>query len=187
MQADAVLEENGLAAPTVIDIEASGFGRGSYPIEVGFVLADGESWCSLVRPEPDWLHWDISAAAVHRIRRDSLLRHGRSCADVAQLLNQRLRGQTVYTDCWAHDYAWIARLYDAAERSPSFRLANLQGLLNDTQLARWDQTRAEVAARLRLHRHRASADARVLQQTLVTLRHAPAAGGIAPASEPGPG
>lgn len=182
MQADAVLEDPGLVVPVVIDIEASGFGRGSYPIEVGFVLADGESWCSLVRPESDWLHWDLGAAAVHRIQRDSLLRHGRSCADVAQLLNQRLRGQTVYTDCWAHDYAWISRLYDAAERSPSFRLANLQGLLDDSQLARWDQTRAEVAARLRLHRHRASADARVLQQTVLTLRQPPAVAPESPAT-----
>ena len=30
-------------APAVLDIEASGFGRGSYPIEVGFVLANGEA------------------------------------------------------------------------------------------------------------------------------------------------
>jgi hypothetical protein len=36
----------------VIDVEASGFGRGSYPIEVGFVLPDGEAVCTLVRPRP---------------------------------------------------------------------------------------------------------------------------------------
>ena len=27
--------------PIVIDVEASGFGKGSYPIEVGVVLPDG--------------------------------------------------------------------------------------------------------------------------------------------------
>ena len=27
--------------PPIIDVEASGFGRGSFPIEVGFVMADG--------------------------------------------------------------------------------------------------------------------------------------------------
>lgn len=41
--------------PTILDIEASGFGRGSYPIEVGFVAGDGTLFCGLVRPEPDWL------------------------------------------------------------------------------------------------------------------------------------
>ena len=35
--------------PAVLDIEASGFGVGSYPIEVGFVLPDGQSYCSLLR------------------------------------------------------------------------------------------------------------------------------------------
>ena len=51
--------------PTILDIEASGFGPGSYPIEVGLVLPDGDAWCSLIRPEPGWLHWDPSAEQVH--------------------------------------------------------------------------------------------------------------------------
>ncbi len=38
--------------PTVIDVEASGFGAGSYPIEVGVAFPDGRSWCCLIRPEP---------------------------------------------------------------------------------------------------------------------------------------
>ena len=36
--------------PTILDLEASGFGRDSYPIEVGYVLPDGSSFCSLIRP-----------------------------------------------------------------------------------------------------------------------------------------
>jgi hypothetical protein len=38
--------------PAILDVEASGFGRGSYPVEVGYVLEDGVSQCMLVRPEP---------------------------------------------------------------------------------------------------------------------------------------
>ncbi|MFO1249856.1 MAG: hypothetical protein U1E77_01625 [Inhella sp.] len=38
--------------PAFIDIEASGFGRGSYPIEVGFVDRDGQLFCTLVQPRP---------------------------------------------------------------------------------------------------------------------------------------
>ena len=30
--------------PIIIDIEASGFGRGSYPIEIGYHMPDGESY-----------------------------------------------------------------------------------------------------------------------------------------------
>ena len=65
----------------VIDIEASGFGRHSYPIEIGYVRSDSESWCSLVRPADDWQHWDDQAERVHGIARPCLLQHGRAVAD----------------------------------------------------------------------------------------------------------
>lgn len=156
-------------APAVIDFEASGFGRGSYPIEVGFVRPDGQAWCSLIRPEPDWLHWEPTAAALHSIRRDDLLRHGRSPAEVVQQLNRQLQGQTVYCDGWAHDYAWMGRLYEAAGSQPTFRLDSLLALLDETAMARWDPLRQQVAQRMGLRRHRASADARILQQTWLAL------------------
>ena len=53
--------------PSIMDIEASGFGRSSYPIEVGYVLGDGSSFCTLIRPLPSWTHWDASAESVHHI------------------------------------------------------------------------------------------------------------------------
>lgn len=156
--------------PAIMDIEASGFGLGSYPIEVGFVLPDGHSWCSLVKPEPDWQHWDPNAAAVHRIARDKLVRHGRSPQDITAELNAQLRGMTVYSDAWAHDYTWLNRLYEVAERSPSFKLDNLRSLLNETEAASWHEVKRRVATAMGLQRHRASADARVLQQTLAAMR-----------------
>ena len=70
--------------PAFLDIEASGFGRDSYPIEIGFVLSDGEAWCTLVRPESGWTHWDPAAEALHGITRDLALRHGRPPVDVAR-------------------------------------------------------------------------------------------------------
>jgi hypothetical protein len=48
-------------APPVLDIEASGFGRDSFPIEVGYVLGNSESFCCLIRPAPEWTHWDATA------------------------------------------------------------------------------------------------------------------------------
>lgn len=155
--------------PTILDIEASGFGRGSYPIEIGFVLPDGRGWCTLVRPEPDWRHWDDGAQALHRIPRDLAQRHGRSAADVAHQLNDRLHGQTAYCDGWAHDYAWLARLYDAAELVPSFRLEHLMRLLDDDERARFDAVKRELAADVSPARHRASSDARLLQRALQRL------------------
>jgi hypothetical protein len=115
--------------PCTLDIEASGFGPGSYPIEVGFVRDDGHSWCTLIRPEPGWTHWDGAAAALHGITRATLDAHGRPAAAVARALNEALAGTTVYCDGWAHDYAWLATLFDAARLRPSFRLENLRALL----------------------------------------------------------
>jgi hypothetical protein len=92
-------------APIILDIEASGFGRSSYPIELGYTLPDGQTWCSLIRPEPDWTHWDNSAQAVHHISQDLLLSRGRYVREVASLLNQNLGGQIAYSDGWGHDYS----------------------------------------------------------------------------------
>ncbi len=47
--------------PIVLDVEASGFGRDSYPVEIGYAMPNGSCFCSLVRPEPHWTHWDPEA------------------------------------------------------------------------------------------------------------------------------
>lgn len=156
--------------PAILDIEASGFGLGSYPIEVGFVQPDGQCWCSLVRPQADWQHWDPNAASVHHITREQLQSSGRSPGEIVGVLNERLHNMTVYSDAWAHDYTWLNRLYEVAGRSPTFKLDNLRALLTDAQAARWHDVKRRVAQSMGLERHRASADARVLQQTLVALR-----------------
>ena len=152
--------------PTIIDIEASGFGRGSYPVEVGFVAADGALFCGLVRPEPDWLHWDAAAEALHGISRELLQQHGKPARWIAEQLNTRLRGQTVFCDGWGHDYTWLARLYDAVDMRPSFKLDDLRKLLSEDEAERWKGVTEAVRARQQLTRHRASSDARVLQLAL---------------------
>ncbi len=156
--------------PAILDIEASGFGLGSYPIEVGFVTSDGEPWCSLVRPETDWQHWDPHAEAVHGITREHLQQHGRSSRDIALALNDRLNGQTIYSDAWAHDYTWLNRLFEVANLRPHFKLDNLRILLTDAQAATWHDVKRHVFQSLNSQRHRASADARLLQQTYLAVQ-----------------
>lgn len=154
------------AAPAILDIEASGFGAGSYPIEIGYVLGDGRARCTLVRPASHWTHWDAEAERVHGIVRPTLLQYGRAIADVADLLNTDLAGQTVYCDGWAHDYPWLALLFDEAGRAPRFRLESVARLLDEPRLARLDDVRRAAVAELGLVRHRASNDARALQLAL---------------------
>ena len=156
--------------PAVLDIEASGFGVGSYPIEVGFVLPDGPGYCTLIHPAPNWLHWDPQAQKVHGISQKMLATHGRSVQEVARQLNDRLRGRTLYTDAWLHDYTWLATLYEAADCTPSFKLDDLRSLLTEVEAAHWSVVKRQVTTELRLQRHRASSDARILQSTLIRLR-----------------
>ena len=141
---EAVHPRDGI--PTVIDIEASGFGRGSYPIEIGFVLPDGRGDCMLIQPARQWRHWDPAAEALHRISRALLLAHGQPIDAVVDRLERQLHGLTVYSDGWGHDYSWLSRLYEEADRQPGFRLDSLQKLLTEDELARWDATKAAVFA-----------------------------------------
>ncbi len=154
-----------MTVPIVIDFEASGFGKGSYPIEVGFSRRHGEGWCTLIRPESDWQHWDDKAAHIHRIPREILVERGKSASVVTEQLNIQLAGLTVYTDGWAQDYVWMALLFDAADRVPSFRLADLREIISPQQEGLWHVTKDQVVEDLNISRHRASNDARVLQMT----------------------
>lgn len=156
--------------PAIIDVEASGFGRGSYPIEVGLVLPDGASYCSLIRPAPHWTHWDPAAELLHRIKPQLLAESGRPPAEVAAALNQRLRGEVVYSDGWAHDYAWLALLYDEAAMTPAFKLDSLRKLLSEDELALWHPTQQAIRAEAPQMRHRASTDAKVIQFAVMRLK-----------------
>jgi hypothetical protein len=157
------------SAPCVLDIEASGFGRNSYPIEVGYVLPDGRARCTLILPTPVWTHWDPSAEQVHHIARETLLLHGRPADEVAQMLNIDLAGLTVYCDGWAHDYPWLGALFEAAGRTPRFKLESVNRLLDDSRLARLGALQQQARHELGLSRHRASSDARALQLALSRL------------------
>ncbi len=160
----------GIGLVAVLDMEASGFGKNSYPIEVGYVLADGSSFCTLIRPEPDWTHWDEQAEQTHHISRAIAQQHGQDPSTVAQKLNTALAGLTLYSDGWANDYSWLGKLFDTANLSPRFKLDNLRSLLSEEEAQRWHAVKQEVALEARIDRHRASADAKLLQLTLARIK-----------------
>ncbi len=151
--------------PVIIDVEASGFGRGSYPIEVGFVREDGSSQCTLIKRQAEWTHWQPDAEGLHGISRECLERNGRSVIDVATMLNEGLSKQTVYSDAWGNDRSWIALLFECAEMPQRFKLESLSSILSEEQKAIWHESKEMVIASSGFTRHRASNDALVLQQT----------------------
>lgn len=159
-----------LGVPITIDVEASGFGRGSYPIEVGLAFSDEDSESHLIRPARGWDHWDPEAEAVHGISRELLLREGASVVEVAALLNARLAGNRVYSDAWSFDTSWVARLFDAAGFSQHFRIDTIRSLLSEAEVQCWQEARRQVEAEAGGVRHRAGSDARLLQRTILRAR-----------------
>lgn len=162
------------APPAFIDVEASGLSGRSHPIEVGLITSHGDMYCALVRPDPGWKYWDPAAEEVHHITRDILDAHGKPLVEVALRLNEILRGQTVYSDAWGNDFAWLSKLFDAAELPMLFQLESARKLLDDTEAARWAEVKEQVIVELQLARHRASSDAKVLQLTLARVKGAAA-------------
>ncbi len=156
--------------PPIIDLEASGFGRGSYPIEVGFILPQGATYCSLILPAPHWTHWDPEAERLHHVTRSILADHGKPAREVAAILNERLHDEVVYSDGWANDFSWLGLLYDEVGLRQAFRVENLRRILSEEEAAGWHAAKAAVLASAPQARHRASTDARVIQQTLARLR-----------------
>ncbi len=154
-----------------IDVEASGFGAGSYPIEVGLAMTGGQMHCTLIRPEDEWLHWNKEAESLHGISRDILLVNGKSALKVAMLLNEWLDGATVYTDAWGNDSCWLALLYEAANIQQRFKVDSVASLISQEQMAKWHPTKNHIIQEMNLQRHRASTDALILQTTLERVHH----------------
>jgi hypothetical protein len=154
-----------ITVPIIIDFSSSGVGPESYPIEVGFSGRHGEGWCSLIRPEAQWAHWDTSTARVHKIPREVLMQRGNGIQYVAEQLNFFLHGQTVHSEDWGLDFVWMEKIFETAGIKPKFKLNDLYEIIQDKQSIVWDETKAKIIKELCVERRRASGDARVLQLT----------------------
>jgi hypothetical protein len=154
-----------LTTPFIIDIEASGFGYDSYPIEVGVVLDDGQKFCSLILPAQEWTHWDNEAEKIHKVTREMLSTYGKPVSTVADQLNEMLAGMVLYSDGWVVDKPWLTTLYRQAGITMSFSVSPLEAILSDLQMGVWHETKDRLTSELKLTRHRASNDALIIQET----------------------
>lgn len=151
--------------PYIVDVEASGFGLDSYPIEVGLALESGVRYCALIKPQATWTHWDESAENLHGISREILASKGKAIVEVAKELNAFLQDGCVFSDAWGVDEPWIIRLFEAAGLERTFRIYDIQTIMTEEQMDCWHATKDSVINDLNLSRHRASNDARVIQET----------------------
>lgn len=153
----------------ILDIEASGFDKSSYPIEIAVVDANGILvFDSLIKPLPEWTHWSIEAEKTHSISRETLQNEGRSVVEVAQELNQLMHNQTLYCDAWYHDYIWMQRLFFAVNDYPRFKLESVFRLIDDTQAQAWSKRKQQAATNLGITQHRAANDAFMIREALLS-------------------
>jgi len=101
--------------PTFIDIEASGLGNTSFPIEVAWNDSEGIIINRLVKPVADWTSWDPEAERVHGITRAELDVDGISPAELCSLIRDSLSGSTAYSDAPELERFWLKRLFQAGE------------------------------------------------------------------------
>ena len=111
------------------------------------------------------------AEAIHGITLGLLRQHGHSVYEVANTLNQNLFGTTVYSDGWVVDKPWLIELFSAAGISMGFTISSIETLLDEYQIEIWDETKQQVINALNLTRHRASSDAKIIQETYMRTNY----------------
>lgn len=97
-----------------IDFEASSLGRHGYPIEVAWVLENGNSETFLIAPIEKWTDWDPAAEAIHGISREQLNREGVATDVVANRLVDALQGHEVFASAPSWDGKWLSALLRSA-------------------------------------------------------------------------
>ena len=115
-----------------IDLEASGLGPKSWPIEVGWCVQDWPVRSVLIKPDPSWSleAWEKSAEELHQISPEVLIKDGTPPLEVALILNAAFANADVYSDAPSFDGFWLYRLYEAAGVRANFKLHNLAELIS---------------------------------------------------------
>lgn len=147
-----------------LDLEASGLGAKSWPIEVGWAFVGWSARSLLIKPSDDWplVAWEKSAEEIHHISMDMLLRDGLPPLEVALVLNAALADADVYSDAPDYDGFWLYRLFEAAGVRANFKLFDLNDLLSPLVTSSPRELVAQATER-EPHTHRAAQDVRHMQ------------------------
>lgn len=159
----SALAPNGPSA-AYIDLEASGLGDKSWPIEIGWARNGEEPDSLLIRPSKDWSFeaWDPKAETLHGLSVNTLNDSGLDVVAACKKINDALAGTTVYSDAPDWDGYWLYRLHIAAHMRQSFKLAHFAELMPPISLTDKLMLVAKTNA-LAPHTHRAADDVRHMQ------------------------
>lgn len=165
------------AQPCIGDIEASGLGPESYPIEIAWSLPDGSIHSSLIQTDSRWGEdWEIEAQELHHITPVMLLEQGLPALEVAKKMNEELAGEQLYFDGGHHDLFWLTILFRAADMQPSFGFRDFDtllaaaGAIDGNKRVTAEAWAERDFAELGLQRHRAANDVKFLQRWYIRAR-----------------
>lgn len=156
---------------SIIDIEASGLHFDSYPIEIAILKQGGvRSW--LIKPEPKWTYWCMTAESMHGITREKLAEEGMSVGQVVLELNEFMQGfeGALYSDADRWDADWVDTLFFAVKQSRQFHIASIYDLLDGEAVSRFDACKAELALSGRFTHHRAASDVKMISEAFGLAR-----------------
>ncbi len=160
-------EAEALDKVALIDLEASGLGDRSFPIEVGWAIGEASPAAFLIKPHESWslTAWDEGAEQLHGLSFETLQNTGTDPGLVCKKLNDVLAGRIVYSDAPDWDGFWLYRLHSAAGMRQTFSLANFADLMPPITLT--EKMALVAAANTRAaHAHRATEDIRHMQALL---------------------
>lgn len=150
----------------IIDLEASGLDRKSYPIEVGITNGTiSAQW--LISPEKNWTFWCEKAAKIHNIPRQLLLSEGLPIKQVCHELNEILDQSTVYSDAQEWDSFWLQVLFNAANTPQAFTVKSIEVFLKTpTLINQYIDKKQAVLDQGVYQYHRALDDAKIIYTAL---------------------
>lgn len=130
------------------DVEASGLMRGSFPVNIGWSL-HGATFSVLIKPHDRWNedNWDNVAQSIHGMSMLYLRRHGKDVRQVARIMNDSLRGATVYCDSAERDTEWTDMVFAAADVKREFEIKSVGPLLGGMGVGAKDAYAAFEASR----------------------------------------
>jgi DNA polymerase III epsilon subunit-like protein len=158
----------------VLDIEASGLGENSFPIEIAWQGPTVKPQSFLIRPDPQWdlESWDDRAEQLHGIPLQQALAEGVPARSIVEQLCRDCAGRTILSDGLAFDQAWLNQLYAASQWQGNIRLTDLFLWLGQCHRETGTPSREAISVFVRgldnhSQAHRALAD---VQRTLELLK-----------------
>lgn len=147
----------------IIDIEASGLGFDSYPIDIAVLIGSkSKSW--LIKPEPMWNHWDVTAENLHGITREQLDEEGLVAIEVLNKLIEFVdeSNGVLYSDAAYWDADWIDTLFFALKQKRYFHIESIYELLDQQQSIVFDKNKMMLSKSGKYRHHRAEEDVNMI-------------------------